>query len=272
MDGKTADRNVRVHIPLAGQLALTLSGRLETYSTRRMHTHACHQVLTIQNGVSLLVDHTRKQPLFGIMAALIPAGLPHRSTVVGDSATYKSLYFAPELFRTDDTQITIFSLSRVGGALFDRIVIRARSDLDSGLNRECMDLLLKILYEDISRPVNLVRLPQPNQPQSRLIVDFIEKNYARRLSMSDFASALPYSERHLSRLFKADMRISIFDYLRLYRILISSIELSVSTRTITEIAYGSGFESISTFYREFSLIFNLTPRAFRNRMTKEPTD
>jgi len=264
------DKHIRINIPRTGQLALTLSGRLESYSTRRMHTHAYHQMLTIQNGVSLLADRIRKQPLFGSMTALIPADLPHRSTVVGECVTYKSLYFAPELFHTEISEIIIFDMSNLGAALFNRIMIRNASDLGSCLNRECLDLLLKVLHEKIGRPVNLARLPQPNHPQNQRVIDFIERNYVLRLTMSDFVAAFPYSERHLARLFKADIKISIFDYLRLYRTLMASVGLSVSPRTITEIAYDCGYESISSFYRDFNLIFALTPKAFRVRMTKKP--
>jgi AraC-like DNA-binding protein len=263
------DKHVKINIPRAGQLALTLSGRFETYSTRRMHSHDYHQVLTIQNGVSLLVDLTSKQPLFGSMAAFIPADLPHRSTVVGDSVTYKSLYFAPELFCTETPEIMIFNMSSLGAALFNRITIRSASDLGSGFNRECLDLLMKILREDLIQPVNTARLPQPNHLQSQSVIDFIEQNFARRLTMRDFVAAFPYSGRHLSRLFKADVKISIFDYLRLHRILMASVALGNSPRTITEVAYDSGYESISSFYRDFNRIFALTPKAFRKRMTKK---
>jgi hypothetical protein len=51
-------KHLKINIPRTGQSALTLSGRLENYSTRQMHTHAYHQVLTIGNGVSLLEDYT----------------------------------------------------------------------------------------------------------------------------------------------------------------------------------------------------------------------
>jgi len=263
---EAGNSHVRIAIPRAGQLALTLSGRLEDYSTRKMHTHDHHQLLAIRNGVSLLVDSTRKQPLFGSMAALIPAKLPHRSTVVGDFVTYKSLYFAPELFHADVSEITVFTMSGLGTTLFNRIVVHKEPDLGMGLNRECLDLLMKILNEDIRRPVNLVRLPQPKDPQARAVIDFIERNYARKLGMSDFTASFPYSGRHLSRLFKADIKISIFDYLRLYRILMASVALSVSPATITQVAYDSGYESISTFYRDFNAIFAQAPKAFREHM------
>jgi AraC-like DNA-binding protein len=265
------DEYVRIEIPHAGLLAWTMSGHLKTHSTgqrAQLHTHAYHQVLTIQNGVSLLADQTRKQPLFGYVTALIPADVAHRSTVTGDSVSHKSLYLSPEIFSTDMSEIVIFTMSALGAALFKRILIGEAADLGPGLNRECLDLLLKILSEDIARPAHLVRLPQPTQPQNQRVIQFIEGNYARRLAMPDFVAAFPYSERHLSRLFKADLKIGILDYLRLYRMLIVSIQLSTSSRTITEIAFDSGYESISSFYRDFNLTFALSPKAFRDRINK----
>lgn len=253
--------------------ALTLSGTMEGHSTRRLHAHSHHQALAIRNGVTLLVDDVRKQPLFGTMTAFIPANLPHRSIVTGRGATYKCLYLAPELFNPGDSSaagISIFRMSPLGDALFQRINIRSPEDLARGLNRECLELLLKMLPEEMAEPANLVRLPEPKEPQNRKVIEFIEKNFARRLAMKDFTQVIPYSERHLGRLFKADLGITVFEYLRLYRALAASIQLSDSARSITQIAYDSGYESISTFYRDFQLFFAATPRAFRDGTTTAP--
>lgn len=185
---------------------------------------------------------------------------------MGDSIAYKSLYFAPEPFLIEASEIVVFKMSALGAALFDRIAIRKARDLETGLNRECLDLLLKVLHEDMHRPVDLARLPEPGHPQSRSVMDFIERNYAKKLTMSDFTAALPYCGRHLARLFKADVKVGIFQYLRLYRILMASIGLSVSSRSITEVAYDSGYESITSFYRDFNLVYALSPKVFRDRM------
>lgn len=244
----------------------TLSGRMKTQSTPELHTHSFHQVLTIRDGVSLLVDETQKQPLFGTMTAFIPAHLPHRSIVIGDSVEYKSVYLAPSLMAPLTPEILIFTISALGDALFDRIDIHRPDDLALGLNRECLELLLKTLPEDMARPADLVRLPESRQPLTREIIAFIETHYARRLTMSDFTAAFPYSGRHLSRCFKADVSITIFEYLRLYRILMASIGLSDRNRTITEIAFGCGYESLSSFYRDFNIIYGLPPKTFRDNL------
>jgi AraC-like DNA-binding protein len=252
-----------------GLPAITLNGRMKTHSTRHLHTHGYHQVLTIWDGVSLLVDQTSKQPLFGSMTAFIPGDRPHRSIVIGDEVGYKSLYLSPELFDPGVPEILLFDISDLGAALFNRIHIRNPIDLESGLNLKCLELLLKVLKEDMTRPANLVRLPEPSNPQNRDIINFIENNYSRRLTMPDFEHEFPYSGRHLSRVFKQDLKITIFDYLRLYRVLMASIELNDPVRSITDIAYGVGYDSISSFYRDFNLIFAVTPKAFRKRTAGE---
>lgn len=256
----------QIDIVKRNQLVWTLSGWMKTQSTTEHHTHRFHQILTIKDGVTLLVDETQKQPLFGTMAAFIPAHLPHRSIVIGDPVEYKSIYLAPSLMAPLRPEILIFTISALGSALFDRIDIHQPNDLALGLNRECLELLLKILPEDNARPADLVRLPESRQPLIREVIAFIETHYARRLTMSDVATAFPYSGRHLSRRFKADLSITIFDYLRLYRILMASIRLCDRDQTITEIAFGCGYESLSSFYRDFNRIYAVPPRIFREKL------
>jgi AraC-like DNA-binding protein len=250
----------------------TLSGRMKTQSTTDHHTHSFHQILTIKDGVSLLVDEVQKQPLFGTMTAFIPAHLPHRSIVIGDSVAYKSIYLAPSLMVPLRPEILIFTISALGEALFDRIDIHQPTDLTFGLNRECLELLLQILPEDMARPAHLVRLPESSQPLTRDVIAFIETHYARRLTMADLAIAFPYSGRHLSRRFKADLSITIFEYLRLYRILMASLRLCDRNQTITEIAFGCGYESLSSFYRDFNLIYAVPPKIFRDNLKTTTAD
>lgn len=59
--------------------------------------------------------------------------------------------------------------------------------------------------------------------------------------MDDFTAAFPYSSRHLTRLFREDLGLTMFEYLRLYRILMASIALSDESRTITQCAVDAGY-------------------------------
>ena len=264
-------RPTKINFPSLDQQAFTLCGRLKNYSTKELHTHAFHQLLVIWEGVSLLVDQTRKQPLFGSMAAFIPAQFPHRSLVVGQTVSYKSLYLAPSLFESIQPEISIFEISSLGSALFDRITIKPGQDTAGDLMEDCLNLLLKVLREDITRTVKVVRLPEPAMAQNKRVMEFIEKNFRRRLTMADFQDVFSYSPRHAGRLFKADLKITVFEYLRLYRILRASVALSDSERAITEVAFDSGYESLSSFYRDFHHTFAVTPKVFRQQRSGQGT-
>jgi transcriptional regulator GlxA family with amidase domain len=157
-------------------------------------------------------------------------------------------------------------------ALIDRIEIHQPTDLSRDLNRECLDLLLKTLPGDMKRPADLVRLPEPRQTLTRQIIGFMETHYAERLTMADITAAFAYSGRQLSRRFKNDLKITIFEYLRLYRILTAAVALQHQDRTVTGIAFDCGYESLSSFYRDFNLIFAVTPKAIRKQMLQSELD
>lgn len=261
--------HVRVNIPAKSQMVLTLSGILETDSTKKLHTHASHQILVIDSGISLLVEENIKQPLFGSMAAFIPAGCPHRSIVIGEKVKYKSIYMDPGMMESSKKGIIIFEMSRLGAALFERIKIKDTSDMDKAINKKCMDLFLDILEDDLLKPARLVRLPVPRLRLNKEIVDYIEANFTKKLSTADFEKQFPYTHRHLSRIFKSDLCITIFDYLRLYRILSAVIMLSGDKNTIISSAYECGFESISSFYRDFKKVFGISPGSFLKNIGRQ---
>lgn len=253
---------LRINIPARNQRALTISGRLETDSTKRLHIHDSHQILTIDSGISLLVEESIKQPLFGSMAAFIPAGVPHRSIVIGESVRFKSIYLDPDMMKNKEKGIVIFEMSRLGSALFDRIRIKKTEDIDK-ITQKSLDLFMDILDEDITKPARLVRLPVPNLDINKKIVNYIEENSSKRLTTDDFEKTFPYSHRHLSRRFKSDLLITIFDYLKLYRLFSAAIMLSDKKRTITEAIYECGYDSMSSFYKDFKKVFGTSPKCFR---------
>ena len=258
----------RINLTATGLDVRTLEGRMATHSTEGLHTHGHHQLLRINSGVTLLVDAGRRQPLFGALAAFIPSDFAHRSVVLGSPVHYKSIYLASHLMPDAAKEIRLFFISGLGAALFDRIEVRTAPDLSRRFNRECLDLLFKLLPGEMARQAPLVRLPEPGTRLSRDVVRFVEKRYAAPLSMADFSKAFPYSERHLARLFKQEMKITLFEYIRLYRILTASLALCEKDKAVTQIGLDSGYESLSSFYRDFKMVYGIAPRRFRETFSK----
>lgn len=260
----------------SGFTAFTLEGQLKKNSTKELHLHENHQILRCRSGISLLLDEHRQVPLFHRMTAFIPARCPHRSIVLGRQVEYKSLYIHPSLFSVNCNGIRVFDMSELGIALLGRIdctfFAGQEERGDSSLQRDCLRLFLRILRQDLEHPAPLACLPVASSPQNRTIISYIEKQYAEKIELQDFGRLLPCTLRHISRTFKAELNISIFDYLRIYRILQASIQLQTTDATITEIAFACGYNSISSFFKDFNLIFSVTPRQFRMRHEISPLE
>ena len=247
-----------------------LEGEMAHFSTEALHYHSCHQILRIRSGITLLVDAHWKQPLFSNMTAFIPSGFPHRSVIVGEPVQYKSIYLQESLFPQSIENIVIFDMSDLGVALFERIghfIDTGEADPED-VGHQCLRLLLKLMETEIRNRSSLTRIPVPLNPDNRKITDYIAKNFGDKIKLSDFTAVLYYSERHLSRIFKDDLKITVFEYLKLYRIFQASLLLSDgrSSKTVTEIAMACGYNSLSSFFKDFKDIFAMTPKAFCEKL------
>lgn len=261
--------SMKIDLPIDDHGAFTISGTMKEYSTESLHTHSCHQILGIKNGISFLLDSHRKQPLYGSMIALIPAETPHRSLVYGDQASYKSIYIGSSLLRLRSGEIQVFDSSSLSLALLDKVDFPWNAPVDS-LMEDCLRLLLKIVEEERKNCGRSACLPEASLDQNRKLIRFIEDNYKEKLRLKDFAAEAILSTRQVSRIFKEDLNITIMEYLKLYRVFTASVLLSDAQKTITEIVYDSGYDSVSCFYKDFKDTFSFSPKEFRQQFNANP--
>lgn len=92
---------------------------------------------------------------------------------------------------------------------------------------------------------------------------YIEKNYAQDISLEIISSIAGLSPYYFSRLFKITTGTSFKKFLSQFRIS-KATELICSThKTIIDIAYETGFNSVRTFNRTFINIAGYSPTALR---------
>ena len=245
----------------------TLEGWFEDFSTSSCHTHACHQLLRMRSGTSLLEEESRQQPLFNNMTAFIPAGVPHRSLVLGGPVHYKSIYLDKDLWPAPEEAIRIFDMSPLGTALFDRIILKGKAQKDREFHLKCLDLLLTMLGREMKMLSDITRIPLPRETKNHKLTAFIKKHYTERLTLADFSQVVHYSPRHLSRRFKADLGLSIFEYVKLYRIFQAAVQLSVHSDPVAQVAFSVGYDSLSSFYKDFRHLLGSSPGDFRRQRT-----
>ncbi len=104
--------------------------------------------------------------------------------------------------------------------------------------------------------------------QFRACVEMIRENYTGPLDAAVLAAALKVSQPTIYRLFRKNLGVSVNAYIRLVRIRAACALLENTDQEITEIAFSSGFTSLSNFYRIFHEEMHQTPTEYR-KMKKQ---
>ena len=93
------------------------------------------------------------------------------------------------------------------------------------------------------------------------ILNYIDDNYAKALTLDGISAAFGYNKYYFSKLFNRYIGENINNYINLIR-LQKLVEKTKKTKdfNITELAYEFGFDSLSTFYRCFNKVYGASPK------------
>jgi AraC-like DNA-binding protein len=96
---------------------------------------------------------------------------------------------------------------------------------------------------------------------------YITQNCTKSLTLDDISHHIGVSESHFSHLFKKYTNMTFMEFLTTERVKRSEFLLSDPKAHIIDIAFDSGFSSISSFNRAFKKIKGTSPSEFRETMT-----
>ena len=245
--------------------AFTLSGIWNQDDPEKLGYHSFHQILTVEHGVLLLYDGRFQQPLYRRSAAFIPADVPHRVFTMQDhqDAETFSIYFDKRYFPEAGETISIFPVTDLSGALIRELIQPPLQSIADDFGLQCVDLLAAVVHRDLNIPYQRLRLPVTDDKRILVAVAFIQKYYRQKMTLEDLASVVFLSSRQFSRLFVEKMGITPFEYLRMYRILSILPLVFDSEKKIIDIVYTSGYETVSSFYKDFSYLLGAPPKSFR---------
>lgn len=94
---------------------------------------------------------------------------------------------------------------------------------------------------------------------------FIDKNYAQKISLEDISHASLVSPFHLSRIFKAQLGIAPHAYLNSVRAENAKRLLLTTQLTVQDVSEKIGFSNVNIFIRSFKNAVGMTPTAFRSK-------
>lgn len=128
-------------------------------------------------------------------------------------------------------------------------------------------LILSRLEFELERSRSLARTQAvPNQLS--LATDFINRNYAKSLSLEDVAKAADVSVSHLHMLFRAHLGESPHQYLIQKRLRIAGHALATGNMSIKVVASEVGYPNAENFCRAFRKFFGRSASEYRQAYSR----
>lgn len=239
------------------------------------HVHEDIEIIILFDGVSSLsVDGVDYRMNSGDGLIVFP-NLIHSFT--SDSAVDVGKFiFPPQLlpalegiFRERRPLSPIISaehLSKAGLITLSREILTTYRSSSSPVQQAYLFLLTGKLLE-------LLDLEERHKNDSDLvqqICQYCRKNFRSSLTQGDVANALHISQSHLSHIFGSKLKINFRRYINMLRVNESYSLLQDSKRGILEIAEESGFSSLRSFNRAFSMHTGMSPKEYREMIKRGP--
>lgn len=100
---------------------------------------------------------------------------------------------------------------------------------------------------------------------------YVTQNYSGHISLEDIASHTGYSTYYFSHFFKETAGQNFSDYLILFRLERAMYAINNSRKSLTDIAFDCGFNSIRSFNRAFQNYLKITPSEYRKTRILQET-
>ena len=272
--------------PLTQGDCFTLFSRVKTDFDFPLHYHEEFELNFIQNGQGakrVIGDHI--QEIDDLELALVGPNLQHgwfTHKLKGQQLHEITIQFHRDLMDEKFLQRNQMSFIRkmfeksLRGILFSRETTEAimprlfalteKHGFDSVLD------LLSILH-DLSTSRNMRTLSNTsfnntetisyNSRRINVVMEYLNKNFQKEISLSEVAKLVAMSEVAFSRFFKLRTGKTFVDTLNEVRLGHASRMLIDTTQSVNEIAYRCGFNNMSNFNRIFKKKKNCTPKEFR---------
>lgn len=179
-------------------------------------------------------------------------------------------YFAPLFNNENELPMIIKKDSSGYDEIYSTIkkIFYCYKEKSYGFELELKSLFFHLFYTIYSNKLvkekKVSSISKETSIKIKSILQFIHKNYNKDLSISEIASTCNFSEYHFMRFFKKYIGMTCIEYINNYRLEIASSLLSKSEKSILDISFEVGFNSVSYFNKVFKKKYSITPKEFRN--------
>ena len=226
------------------------------------HLHTSLElVYVIEGELDIFIDSEKFIMKKGDYALVLP-NQAHYYCTENYSRVY-TLIFSPDIVNT-------FSKVALNKGVIDPVFVLDNQTVLQDLilyKRNDILLLKSYLYyicsQFVKKTVWKERPSGKHELQNKLI-DYVQSNFSKPLSLKQVADELGYNYCYLSRFFSENFQDNFRNFLNQHRIYHAQYLLRESDMNITSIALACGFENIRSFNRAFSQIVKSTPSEYRS--------
>lgn len=250
-------------------------------ATRRPHCHEFLEIVFISSGKGTHFVNEESYSVKRGSVIFINCDTPHSFSST-EAMTYFNFYINPSVISKELSEIQSFG--ELLSFFFPEIQAQNTSiptplELDSAFLPEmqsCADGIyseirdkrqryelsvdgyMRIVYTGILRAI-LPTASKRREIVSSDILDYVEKNYTRRITLTDIAARFFYNPVYLGKLFKSTYGTSFKHYVLEKRLSLAASLLKSGGMTVEMVTAAVGFSDKKFFYRCFKEKFGCTP-------------
>ena len=251
-----------------------------------LHWHReCELIRVTKGELSLFLDSKKFVGKEGDVF-ILPSGVLHRAEA--QEAYYECAVFSPEiLIGRKSEKVSSYIMPFVSGdrsAFFCSAeehpafcetaneFFRIAQKRDSYFEIALCGKLLEIFYylcQSTSTAEPYEKETRRQRANIALLLQWVEKNLAERITLSDMAAVINLNEQYLCKIFKEFTGSTPIDYLNEARIERACFEISVNRRNATEAAYLTGFNDPGYFSKVFKKYRGISPAEFKKSLNEK---
>lgn len=233
--------------------------------------HAYNEIIYFMGGSGTFISDNMHIELKPDLIMVIPKESYHQMSITGNEEDYHRLVIhfddIPKLSSLISKKMTHVFAAEANAYvkyLFDKLFIIIENNIADPSNEVVVFSVLTLLLEEISDNAKLGQVFENSDTLSYRCIDWIDKNIGGRISVSQIAQELNMSPSNVAHVFKAEMNISIYQYI-LKKRLMSAHKKILAGQLPTQVALECGFNDYSGFYKQYKKMFNDSPSSFKNK-------
>jgi AraC-like DNA-binding protein/mannose-6-phosphate isomerase-like protein (cupin superfamily) len=222
-------------------------------------------VFVIAHGQTHAYEETRGLDVFNIVFDAEYLGTVH--PLLEDWLSRDALFAVGPHWKSTDVAGECLHLGSADFARLNELVQRMEAELDkqgedARVAAFAYFLLLLTLLRRHSQPWADAGSNVPAARVSRAL-DYIDKNFAERITLDELAAACHVSRRHFFRLFEQAVGVAPMEYLKKVRLQKAAEMLLTSESNVTEVAFACGFNDSNYFSSLYHKEFGMSPSQFK---------